>query len=125
MSGPFFEEIGSFVQEKSQQSWVMAIGETWLNNTVDDGEVGLEGYKVYRKDRRNQRGERVLVYVPELFSCWRRIDLEMEGIAVIWIEIRFQKREVLMCSAYLGLFGQLLKESVECSKWLHRKAKKW
>ena len=89
MSGPFFEEIGSFVQEKSQQSWVMAIGGTWLNNTVDDGEVGLEGYKVYRKDRRNQRGERVLIYVPESFSCWRRIDLEMEGIAAIWIEIRF------------------------------------
>ena len=48
------EEIRSFVQERSQQSWVIGIGETWLNNTVDDGEVGLEGYKIYRKDRRNQ-----------------------------------------------------------------------
>ena len=90
------EEIRSFVQERSQQSWVMAIGETWLNNTVDDGEVGLEGY---RKDRRNQRGG-VLVYVPESFLNWRRIDLEMEGIEAIWIEIGFQKREVLMCTAF-------------------------
>ena len=60
-------------------------------------EVGLEGY---RKDRRNQRGGGVLVYVPESFLSWRRIDLEMEGIEAIWIEIRFQKREVLMCTAY-------------------------
>ena len=64
---PKMEEIRSFVQERSQQSWVMAIGETWLNNTVDDGEVGLEGY---RKDRRNQRGGGVLVYVPESFLSW-------------------------------------------------------
>ena len=67
---------------------------------MDDGEVGLEGYKVYWKDRRNQRGGRVLVYVPESFLSWRRIDLETEGIEAIWIEIRFQKREILMCTAY-------------------------
>ena len=64
---PKMEEIRSFVQERSQQSWVMAIGKTWLNNTVDDGEVGLEGYQ---KDRRNQRGGGVLVYVPESFLSW-------------------------------------------------------
>ena len=46
------------------------------------------------------RGGGVLVYVPESFLSWRRIDLEMEGIEAIWIEIRFQKREVLMCTAY-------------------------
>lgn len=28
------------------------------------------------------------------------MDLEIEGIEAIWIEIRFQKREVLMCTAY-------------------------
>ena len=38
--------------------------------------------------------------MPESFSSWRRLDLEMEGIEVIWIEIRFQKKEVLMCTAY-------------------------
>ena len=38
--------------------------------------------------------------MPESFSSWRRIDLETEGIEAIWIEIRFQKREVLMCTAY-------------------------
>lgn len=49
------------------QTWkrgsVLTLSETWLDSSVDDGEVAIEGYTVIRRDR-NRHGGGVPVYIP-------------------------------------------------------------
>ena len=99
---PKVDEIRNFAQ-KSKQNLILGISETWLTNSVVDGEVSLKGYTLYRKDRGIGWGGGILVYVPELLLSWRRPDLECEGVEAIWVELRFLKRKVLMCTVYRPL----------------------
>ena len=38
---------------------ILAFTETWLDNSISDGEVSLPGYSIFRSDRTNGRGNSV------------------------------------------------------------------
>ena len=38
---------------------ILAFTETWLDNSISDGEVSLTGYSIFRSDRTNGRGNSV------------------------------------------------------------------
>ena len=42
--------------------------ETWLDGSIDDIEVAIQGYHVYRLDH-NRHGGCILIFVKNLFSC--------------------------------------------------------
>ena len=43
---------------------VSGVSESWTNNEIPDGELNIEGYDLYRKDRNNgHKGGGVLLYV--------------------------------------------------------------
>ena len=52
---------------------VVAITESWANSSIDDAEVALEGFRLFRKDREReveQKGGGVLLYVRnEIVAC--------------------------------------------------------
>lgn len=58
---------------------VTALTETWLDDNFKDKELGLEGYKIFRKDRQRKRGGGVVIAVRSCFPCTRRIDLEVDA----------------------------------------------
>ena len=62
------------------------VSETWLDSSISDGEVAIPSYDLYRRDRGN-RGGGVLVYVPVNCRSRRRLDLEVDGIEIVWIII--------------------------------------
>ena len=44
--------------------YVIGVSESWTNNEISDGELNIEGYDLYRKDRNNgHKGGGVLLYV--------------------------------------------------------------
>ena len=45
-------------------------------------------------------GGGVLVYVSEALKSCRRVDLEKDDVEAVWIELRFQMKEVLCCNVY-------------------------
>lgn len=47
---------------------VVCIVESWLDDTIDDAEILVEGYSVSRLDR-NRHGGGVILYVKNIFSC--------------------------------------------------------
>ena len=55
---------------------IIAITETFLENTVFDHESQLNGFNIYRKDRSGWRGGGVLLAVKSGLTCIRRRDLE-------------------------------------------------
>jgi len=61
---------------------ITAFTETWLDDTIVNGEIAVKGYRVYRKDR-NKHGGEIAVYVADQLKVTRRTDLEMEDIELI------------------------------------------
>ena len=58
---PKIDEIRNFMSVSNFD--IFAVSESWLNDTIIDSEIAIEGYQVYRKDRSNSIGGGVCLYV--------------------------------------------------------------
>ena len=47
---------------------IIGITESWANSDITDAELGLEGYVLFRKDRRGRMGGGVLLYIKEVYQ---------------------------------------------------------
>ena len=47
---------------------VLCIVETWLDDSIEDSEICVQGYSIYRVDR-NRHGGGVVIYVNDMFTC--------------------------------------------------------
>ena len=77
----------------------ICLSETWLNENVADDNIELENYVTYRKDR-GERGGGVLIYANAALPCKRRRDLEREGIELLWLEICFKPKPIMIGVCY-------------------------
>lgn len=73
--------------------------EIWLDRMVEDSEIRISGFKLFRRDR-NRSGGGMLVYVPEHIKAVRREELEVDEVEVLWIEIKIGNMAVLVCNVY-------------------------
>ena len=63
---------------------ILAFTETWLDNSISNGEVSLPGYSIFRSDRTNRRGGGIAVI--------RRADLEKGFVGeCMWLELLLPK----------------------------------
>ncbi|BHF74856.1 hypothetical protein SprV_0501794400 [Sparganum proliferum] len=78
---------------------VISITETWLSASVDDREVALSGYHLFRKDRSGRQGGGVLTYVKYgLFASEKEGQLA-RTTETLWLTIKTpgsQPLEILM-----------------------------
>ena len=93
-----FDEIHSTLIIENQFD-IIALSETWLDNSISDELIQLNNYTLYRRDR-NRRGGGVLLYVNQSLSSCRRPDLEFEGSEMAWVEVTINKLKVLICCCY-------------------------
>ena len=91
---PKLDECRNVIQQASRR-FIFGMSETWLTESVTDGEAGVGDYTLYRRDRENRSHGGVLLYVPEEIRSFRRQDLEVDGVEAIWVELRTK------CSAIL------------------------
>ena len=77
---------------------VLTLSETWLDETVTDGEVNMDGYSTIRRDR-NRHGGGVLLYVKDGISYNTRPDLQEEGLEAAWIELFLPKSKGILVSS--------------------------
>ena len=71
---------------------ILAFTETWLDNSISDGEVSLPGYSIFRSDQTNGRGGGIAVYVKETLFVIRRADLEKNFVGeCMWLELLLPK----------------------------------
>lgn len=68
---------------------IFGVCETFLNTTIDDITVSINGYNFERKDRDNcnhnltEKGGGVLIYINNQLNYTRRLDLESSDIESI------------------------------------------
>ncbi|XP_060607821.1 uncharacterized protein LOC132759963 [Ruditapes philippinarum] len=78
----------------------IAITESWLDNSVTDNEVIIQGYNVIRKDR-NRSGGGVCLYIHEDLAFTERQDLETEHLEIVWADLLLPKtKPILINSCY-------------------------
>lgn len=78
---------------------IIALTETWLDQSVMDHEIIPHGYSIFRKDRSNRRG--VLLACKDNLVVTRRSDLEENQCELLWCEI---SSPVTGSKTLLGIF---------------------
>ena len=77
----------------------MALTETWLNNDIDDRELHLEDYNIFRRDRCNHRGGGVLLAIKSDLHCVRRYHLEV-NTEMLACELRISNSRCLLFAVF-------------------------
>ncbi len=77
---------------------VIAVSETWLDETVTDQEVKIDGYVITRKDR-SRNGGGVCIYTRTNIAFNPRRDLESENLEAVWLEILLPKSKPILVGA--------------------------
>ena len=100
---------------------VITISETWLNTTVTNSEVSIEGYKLYRQDRLCKRGGGVCAYIRKdiTVTVLKEIShLPDNYFYQFWLKLQYRKlQSVVICISYrppdclLSFSEELLKPS--------------
>ena len=73
---------------------VVAITESWANSSIDDAEVALEGFRLFRKDREReveQKGWGVLLYVRNEIVACELTEIRNGRCEAVWIQARNHK----------------------------------
>ncbi|PKU40959.1 hypothetical protein llap_8745 [Limosa lapponica baueri] len=71
---------------------IVAITETWWDESYN-WSVGIEGYKLFRRDRRGRRGGGVALYVKEWIECEEispkpSLGSDEEIVESLWVRIK-------------------------------------
>ena len=82
------EEMVSYVYENTPD--MVFVTESWANENTMDNEFALNGYVTKRKDSKDRRGGRVLIYAKEEVSA--QCDMELSDC----------NKEILWCKAGRG-----------------------
>ena len=77
-------ELYSFIQ--SNKIDILAVCETHLDSSFADGEVTVDGFSIYRKDR-NEFGGGVALLIRDHFPAKLRLDLMDNDIEAIWLQV--------------------------------------
>lgn len=79
---------------------VICISESWFDDTIPDSLVSLNGYKLFRADRK-KRGGGVAIYVKMNINCkFVARNEESKKIEFLFIEISAKDRKLLLGSVY-------------------------
>ena len=62
---------------------LICITESWANANIGDGEINMNGYTVFRRDRKNRIGGGVLLYVKNNIKALHRTDLENDECEMV------------------------------------------
>ena len=65
---------------------VIAISESWMDHSVTDSEISIEGYSALRNDR-NRHGGGVCVYIKNDIAFNPRLDLHNDKNEALWFEL--------------------------------------
>ena len=80
---------------------IIGITESWTNKDAIDGDLGLECYVMFRKDRRGRRGGGVLLYVNDTMPAYEvQLREEADCEEAIWSKLVAGNKTVTMGVVY-------------------------
>ena len=95
------DEMRIFCQ--THKPHIFAVNETWLDSSISDGEVYIEGYSLVRRDKARHKGG-VLIYIDKALNFVELEELRHIVIESLWAKIKPNKSKgFVMCSCYTSL----------------------
>ena len=88
------------IQNEFKEFDIIALSETWLDQTIQDDDICIDSYSMYRRDRQTDRYGGLILYVSDRFISKRRHDLEVPDVESIWIEIFVKSKPFLFGTFY-------------------------
>ena len=79
---------------------VLTFTETWLDASLSNDDLKINGFDIFRRDRTSDRYGGILTYVRSNLISKRRTDLEITEIENLWIEIKVNTKHVLLGTFY-------------------------
>uniref|UniRef100_A0A0X3PRH0 Endonuclease/exonuclease/phosphatase domain-containing protein n=1 Tax=Schistocephalus solidus TaxID=70667 RepID=A0A0X3PRH0_SCHSO len=67
---------------------IISVTETWLSQHVDDREVNMAGYQLFRKDRKERKGGGVLTYVKSEITVLDKTYKLAPTSEAIWLSVK-------------------------------------
>ena len=99
-----FDQIRLFLLDKHSrpQIDILSLNETFLKSSIPDSLYSVQGFSVYRRDRKDKNGGGVMIYINDELNHRRRTDLESVDVEAIWIDIYPYKsnRSALVAGIY-------------------------
>ena len=92
---PKIDEVRDTLRD-AKRPVILGVSETWLDQSVSDGEVNIQLYTLHRRDH-GGKGGGVLVYVSEMCHSRRRTDLEDETVEALWVEVNLKENTLILC----------------------------
>ena len=78
---------------------ILCISEAWLDNTITDAQVKVDGYAIERNDR-NRHGGGVAMYIRDTLDYKLRDDLDSDT-ECLWIDLKISSEmNMLLCCLY-------------------------
>ena len=80
---------------------VISISESWLTHNTPIDRFQIEGFKIFRNDRKNKRGGGVCVYVRDHYDCKKiRIPNLPENPETLWVEVTVKHKKIAIGTLY-------------------------
>ena len=105
-----------------QDYHIISIAETWLNESIFDQEILVNGqYQIFRRDRDletvpdKKDGGGVMLAVSSSIPAKRRHDLEEPNIELLWVEVNLGQRRAYIGTVYMNYPNVVLMQALECS----------
>lgn len=94
---------------------IIALTETWLDETVIDSEIALPGYKFFRSDRDFQKTNKcraggLLLYVRDFYNC-RILSEHNAGVEYLSISFETMNQNILFTLVYAPPFENKHRDS--------------
>ena len=79
----------------------VSVSESWLRSRTPKDRFMIDGYKIFRTDRRNKRGGGVCLYVREEYECKRiKIPNTPESPETLWVEVTVNHKKIAIGTLY-------------------------
>lgn len=88
---------------------ILAVTETWLDCDIGDGEVAINNYRLFRRDRPGRAGGGVCIYIHESYKTKELTNISHPSLEMTWVQITLRKRIVSV--------GCLYRPPNECTKF--------
>ena len=92
---PKIEQVAYILQ--TTQVDILSLNETWLDGTISNADLHIDGYEIIRADR-NRAGGGVALYISNDINYHLRDDLFINGLEALWVEIQRDKISPILVS---------------------------
>lgn len=87
-------------------AYVGCVTETWFNENMTSNCVHVDGFSLYRKDRKKRKGGGVCIYVKDFLpSC---IYYSSNDFEVIWVKVSFHGNCFFIAACYHPLTPSII-----------------